>query len=421
MKKTILCCFIFFCSLSASAELEISQIDFKTLFNSYRFSQATVLPWPSIYWPFDGAGGGPGINHIPPGNDKSPAQKYDEFFATGGKAAEWENKNHNCELFESSLQMNCRSWYGHCNGWTAAALFNSEPDYDHPIVVTNPNTGVTMSFNYMDIKALLTEAWLDVWATYSGTGSTVPAAGWIFDPNDPIAKAPSSANPGVSNFDAYWDVTPRAFFFALTNYLGIKKVGIAVDRFTGSQVWNQPLVAYRLLPIQGNKATPITKDGQSIYPVTFGVKIYWANDSVGYDFKRRESLTWDVSNPTNSNDTVPNPPGREWAQDSTPDGAYVSRYLSFTLFFDAPVVASDDGITILSAGKIVGDGVWAHADKSQTDVWYPYGPELSQTHPDFMWRPDSITRPQYRNPIIDPEKIYKFILKQSPEPLGIKF
>ena len=176
--------------LVQATELSAETNDFQTIFNSYRYSQAKILPWPGIYWPFDGRDQGAGINHVPPGQDKSPAQKYDEFFATGGTAAKWEEANHNCDTRPAEQQEACRGWYGHCNGWTGAALNFPEPDYNNPITVTNPDTGVTETFSYMDIKALLTEAWLDVYASYEGTGMGMQADSWIFDPNSESANSP---------------------------------------------------------------------------------------------------------------------------------------------------------------------------------------------------------------------------------------
>ena len=186
-----------------------------------------------------------------------------------------------------------------------------------------------------------------------------------------------------------------------------------MDRFTGSQVWNQPVAAYRILPTAGNTDSPIQQGDLKLWPVTIGMKIYWASDSVGYDFQRTTSLNWNVADPNFSNDTIPDQPASFYAQDRASDGAYVSRYLSFTLFFDAPVQMSADHTQVISAGNMVGDGVWSHADQTAMATWYPYGYENSQTHPDFLWRPDDLADADYRNPSIDPLKVYKYILKQS--------
>lgn len=395
------------------AALALYDADFPSLYNNYRFSQANPLPWPGTYWPFAGHGHGSGIDAVPPGEQKSPAQKYDEFFATGGQAAAWEELHHTCTNIDRERANDCYSWYGHCNGWTGAALFNPEPSYDQVLTVSNPQTGVTMTFNYMDLKALLSESWLDAWVNFEGTGTTVEASDWIFDPKAAISTQPSGNNPNVSNYDAYWDVTPRTLFYALTNYLGVQKTGLAIDRFTGSEIWNQPVVGYRFLPITP-VATPIVSGGHTLYAINMGVKIYWANDDVSINYKRTDSLNWNVADPKFSTDNIPSPPASESSQEHTQDGAILSRYLAFTLFFDAPVVLSADHTQVLSAGRMVGDGVWAHADPAASSTWFQYGIQQSQTHPDFIWRPEQLqSQASYRNPAIDPEKLYRYILQRA--------
>jgi hypothetical protein len=137
------------------------------------------------------------------------------------------------------------------------------------------------------------------------------------------------------------------------------------------------------------------------------------NDDVDYDYKRGDSIGWNVMDQKFSNDNVPSSLTNTDAQDHTQDGAVVSRYLSATFFFDAPVKMNADGTKVLSAAHMVGDGMWAHADPAQFKTWYPYGYEASQVQPDFLWRPDSLAREaDYRNPFIDPSKIYRTILKR---------
>jgi hypothetical protein len=145
------------------------------------------------------------------------------------------------------------------------------------------------------------------------------------------------------------------------------------------------------------------------------VKLYWANDEVDYDFKSKESLKWDVNDPIFSNDKVPDPVSSPLAQDRVRDEAVISRYIEFTLFMDRPTKVSADGTRILAAGRILGDGFWAHADPAQRARWFPKDAEKSQTHPDFLWRPDYLTDASFRNPWVDPLPIYKHILKR---PLG---
>lgn len=409
--KTILLALILFVSTQAHAQFDYSQTDFAYLFNNYRASQAEPLPWPGTFWPFDGRGGGSGINYSLK-NSRSPAQKYDALFNTGGLAAKWEEENHTCTNVSKENKKDCEGWYGHCNGWTGAALFNAEPDFNSPVTLQS-KTGESITFDFTDIKAYLSEMWLDASVSFDGTGTTVKPGKWIFDPNDPVSQQPAANNSDLTNYEAYWDVTPRGLFYALTNYVGVQKAGIAIDRFTGDEIWNQPLIAYRLLPITGPAQAPIERGGRQLYPLTVGIKIYWMNDDVDYNYKRGDSIGWNVMDPKFSTDTVPQGFTEIASQDHTQDGAVVSRYMSATFFFDAPVTMNPDGTKVLSAGRMIGDGVWTHADPEQRRIWYSRGYEATQVQPDFLWRPDALSREaDYRNPYIDPAKVYKMIMKQ---------
>ena len=73
---------------------------------------------------------------------------------------------------------------------------------------------------------------------------------WIFSPKKGIAADPADNDEDITNYDAYWDVSPRQLFYILTNYVGLNGIGVALDRFTGSEIWNQPLSGYRFLPIR---------------------------------------------------------------------------------------------------------------------------------------------------------------------------
>lgn len=407
-----------FLSLSARADFEYSRTDFKYLFNNFRYGQVEPLPWAGSYWPYFGnvksASGsgdlGSGINHQARANQLSPAQKYDECFGT--QAAAWEEAQHSCKNVSDDDANDCKTWYGHCNGWTGAALNNPEPIYSQTFTPNCP-TGKAVTFNYIDIKALMSELWLDVWASFEGTGLTEVAGPWIFHPNSIIASQVATNNQELNNYDAYWDVTPKQLFYLLTNYVGMKKTGLALDRFTGSEIWNQPLIAYRLLPIDTSRPAE-SSNGRTLYPVVFGLKLYWANDEVSYDFQRSDSLSWAVTDSRFSTDVAPNPPTAANLQDMSQDGAVKSRYMQFILYFDKPVV-SYDGKQIVSAGKIRGDGIWMHALEEERARWYPSGYKKAQIHPDFIWRADRLVEPSsYANKHITARNLYGVILGKTP-------
>jgi hypothetical protein len=395
--KLFLCVSTLVFSQTGYSVFVVRSTDFKEIVNSHRVSQARNMTWPGSFWAFSKTGIANPVN-----GGLSPSQKYDQFFNLGTQTYDWEKKYHNCERFKGTAnEAACKGWYGHCNGWTAAAIMEAEPV--ERMVRKNP-LGVDVTFEYWDQKAILTEIWNDVWASYEGVGSQVTIGDWIFDPNAPKGKEKNSF--GVTHFDAYWDTSPRQFFLLLTNYLGILKVGLAIDRFTGSEIWNQPLAGYRILPFKGNTTEPIERGGSRIYPVSIQVKFFWANDSVPDTFKSDPRKPWNIESTTDSPSV-----------DTDPTNSYHGRTVQFTLYFDAPVEMDSTGTKVIRAGNMVGDGVWAHANPAESSKWYPHGPEKSQLHPDFLWRPDHLVSPSYRNPVIDSEKFYSQVL-QRPIPIA---
>jgi len=95
-------------------------------------------------------------------------------------------------------------WYGHCNGWTAAAIRHAEPEHS---VTRN---GVT--FTPADIKGLLAELYMYCDTEFLG---------------------------GV---DA--DINPGTLHAVLTNWVGRKQNPIGMEADPGEEVWNYPIYAY---------------------------------------------------------------------------------------------------------------------------------------------------------------------------------
>jgi hypothetical protein len=157
-----------------------------------------------------------------------------------------------------------------------------------------------------------------------------------------------------------------------TNYVGIQKIGVVIDRFTGDEVWNQPVVGYRILPLRSQDIlNPIEREGRKIYPVQLRVKLYWADDNVPTDYV---SVPFSIANHSKDEESI--------LSDEIPEG-YTGRAIAFKLFFDAPLRINGDGTEVIEAGRIVGEGIWSHQEKP------PVGnaKSLNQTHPDFIWLP----------------------------------
>jgi len=378
--KSIAILSLFFASSvfsQTTGSFAIQSDNFAEIFNQYRIGKPANTPWAGSYWSF--RNDGIAVSDIQGQAGISPAKKYDAFFnQSSGNGADnastWEAREHSCDRFanDKKTQDSCNGWWGHCNAWSAAAIKEPEPRESFKAKKVD---GKTESFSVADQKAYLTEMWMTSGTLFAGlTEKFTPTGKWVFDPNS--AEALKKDNYGVTAYDAFWDVTPRAFFLIFTNYIGIQKMGVVIDRFTGDQVWNQPVVGYKILPINADNILPPKKDptsGANVYPVLVQMKIYWAEDGV---YEHEVSLPFDIMK---ESDLPMTPP----LEDEKVNKHYSRRLLSFFLYFDAPVIVSADGLKIEKAGKIVGEGTWYHQTKAGRSM-YSY---MEMAHPDFIWLP----------------------------------
>lgn len=109
------------------------------------------------------------------------------------------------------------SWWGHCNGWSAAAILNFEPTDD----VVNSIDGVTFRFTPADQKGLLSETHYSTYSHFFGAR--------YYEEGDDMA-----------------DLSPAAFHRIITFYLRDQQVPLVFDTDAGDQVWNFPAYAARV-------------------------------------------------------------------------------------------------------------------------------------------------------------------------------
>ena len=96
------------------------------------------------------------------------------------------------------------NWYGHCNGWTAAAIRHAEPKNS-----VNRN-GVV--FSPADIKAMLAEI-------------------YIYNETTDLIRSNEAVNAGV-------------FHAIITNWIGLGAHPLGVEKDPGAEKWNYPLYSY---------------------------------------------------------------------------------------------------------------------------------------------------------------------------------
>ena len=372
---------LFSSSTFADGGFQLKQTSFKEIFNNYRIGQPKPTPWAGSYFPYSDDGTAVPLNEngdvVAKGT--SALKKYDTFTGQVDKpqsAEKWEILNHTCDNLKGDELAGCKGWYGHCNGWAAAAICEPEPR------ASIQSGSQTLSVG--DQKALLSEVWLTSGSLFEGnTDKETKTGSWV-------------RTPGAKAYDAFWDVTPRQFFLIFTNYIGVQKVGVIIDQFTGDEVWNQPIVGYRILPLRKGD---ITQEG-SHYNVFIRMKIYWANDT--YLQPGHVTKVLDVAKQTS--DTKE--PDEEFPHREGQPYDFEGRKLQFKLSFDGPVTMDDKG-NILTAGKMVGDGIWEHQENVTK---YSYT-QLNYSHPDFVWFPTNpyVDYSGYGNPYIDASTVKRML------------
>lgn len=315
--------------------------NFARLLNGYEKAKPDPMPWAGYWWPYKENGIATGKY----GSRQSPAGKYDAARGGHTHAQQWEVKKHGAAVPK------VQGWWGHCNGWCAASALFPEPKEEVKV------NGIT--FGVGDIKGLLSEAGMSANADFFGN-----RVDWGNDYNSP-------------KFD---DTVPDQFFLVLTNYMGMLKRPVLIDRYTGDQVWNQPLAGYHFEYPKPSDYLGADPSAPNVYRIAMTVRLWWMNDGVAPDI---------ITHPFNF-------------EESDYTGVVDGRVLKMELWVDAPIVFGADG-RIQSSGNIIvttqGDyqygGRWRMGDGYINDGW-----------PDYMWIPYSISRPtdpdqDYANPEID--------------------
>ncbi len=326
---------------------QLSALNVRNLAELQRYHARAVVqpqPWAAYWWPYVGSGIANGWRDP---DNLAPADKYDRAYRPVHEPlADWERARHGPGL------ANVASWWGHCNGWAAAALMVSEPRV--PKIIN----GVT--FEIRDQKALLAESWMEFSGDFIGNR--------VDDEKDM-----SSA--------AFWDVVPAQFHLVLTNIVSKQNHGLILDRHTGHEIWNQPLVAYEISPVLRDDYLGPHPAYPDIYRVNITARIWWANDNI-------------------SPDEITPPFDMSLLHDEFADHFFPGRKLRYELWLDGPVEFDEQGSMIKSGDILVtrrGDTYVGGAWKNGLNPAL-----LAHTHPDYMWVPFAQQHSSgYKNPRID--------------------
>ena len=224
------------------------------------------VPYPDTYWPF--IKGGTDAQWNQRGRDwRSPLEKYmaltDPYRTAAAKA--WEFQNH------GPGAPGVASWYGHCPGWTAAALSNTP--ILHPVFAASDGRGGIFScregtlgcirFEIGDVNALMAEVYLDGPHSLIGTICNTPL-GAI--PRDRYGRIVKRGCDGVN---------AGSLLVAVSTLLKGYHLPFAIERQTPAstdQIWNQPAYRYHVYdyhPLTTAEAANLVAHGTTAGSETF--------------------------------------------------------------------------------------------------------------------------------------------------------
>jgi hypothetical protein len=165
---------------------------------------------------------------------------WDIYYGCAGPAAKWQS-----QTFQGAGQMHdgidnnhdgsvdecygddgidgVAGWWGTCHAWTPSSLLVPEPQ--HAVTVDG------VRFEVADIKALIQNSYDRTSAVMLGGRCN--------------AKEIEHTVTGSAN-DECADVNPGALHVILTNFLGINQLPLIEDRTANYEVWNQPVLGYKV-------------------------------------------------------------------------------------------------------------------------------------------------------------------------------
>lgn len=329
MTRALLCVIAVAVS-SGNALAGYDEWNLAVLQHKYSKAVADPVPWVGYWWPYTENGI---ADQTYDSARQSPADKLDAALGNSNWSASWEYYNH-------GYGRGAEDWWGHCNGWATAAIMDIEPRTARSV------NGV--KFGVRDRKALLSEYWMESGADFTGTR--------VWDPYD------------VSSY-AFWDVVPADFHLIMTNIVGRQKRSLIVDRYTGAEVWNQPIVAYEIAPIKPRDYLGPDPEYYNLYRVNLKMTIWWGSDQVEPD---------DVT------------PKFAWKENEF----FEKRTLKYELWVDAPLKFDSAGNLVSSGDIIITNqglgGQWKNGINYEL---------LVDSHPDFIWIPVSYAASSgYKNP-----------------------
>jgi hypothetical protein len=217
---------------------------------------AAHMPYPDTYWPFSSDGIDATWSVGP-----SPLEKYmamaDPLRADG--AAYWERTRHGRDV------PNLLAWWGHCPGWTGAAISNGpivRPVFaklagSAGVVACAPSDPDCTKFEIGDINALMAEIYVDAQSSLIGARCDEAPSNIQRDADGRIVRD----GRGCQGLNA------GSLLVVLSQYLKKARRPLAIDAqnaYNTDQIWNQPAYSYtvyRFEPLTTSEAANLVAHG----------------------------------------------------------------------------------------------------------------------------------------------------------------
>lgn len=268
----------------------------------------------------------------------SPAEKYDLLLGLKDRPLAKNIIDEAKDIYRSNNNK-IDTWFGICHGWAPASFMLARPTRFVEVESIIPN--LKIRFNPDDIKALASHLWANT------TLQSRTMGGRCDDEN------PQMDESGRIISENCYDINPGSWHTAVINQLGIKRQTFVIDATYDYQVWNQPVVSYKLSffnpedskPYQNFKEAMINLPAYTKDPF----KKYRSQNSVFVVGVSME-LTYVAENS---------------ASDRPTDGEENDSLRTVQYIYDLEINAQ---------GKIIGG------------EWY------QNAHPDFMWAPANKAR-----------------------------
>ena len=319
--------------------------------------QAASAPWTGSYWPTHEDS----INYRwdKSGPDTlSPAAKFEKAFGREGivesvsanygidsrvtatvctqKSDCDSKKSEVCAKRDGATEGRCiETWFGICHAWAPAAAMTQEPTRS---VFHN---GVEFKIN--DLKALVT-------LSYTSGLKTRFLSKRCNAKDDGTEDGIQFDEYGVptDEFEECADTNAGTFHVVAANYLGIKKKAFVEDRTFDYQVWNQPVMGFR---VQSGYPKKLSASQANTLMSAEGEEDYLFNSKAAQWRHVRTSVSYIIESPSELDGNL----------NETLDTYTRQDFYEYILELD-------------SAGHVIG-GEWLGVSKKK--------------HPDFLWAPES--------------------------------